>query len=184
LARLLVLLGLLLALLAPHSLHAAGTPLFARLYGDVQFTLGGMRHSELDFYPGYVSVSAGAWIRPGVGIDVFADEGVFSDSDGDFTFELTNASGIAGRFQSPARQGFYAYVVLGLVNVRLVQDESTELGDRTVIQNYQGGRISVGIGQQLPFARNLIVTGEYRNYFVDKELQLDALSLGLRLSFR
>jgi len=186
LARLVLILGALSALLATSSVQAAGgTPLYARLYGDVQFTLVGARHSTINFYPGSVSVSGGAWIRPGVGIDVFADEGAFSDRDGDYEFEVTNASGVAGRFQSPARNGFFAYVLLGLVNVRLVQEENSETPDsRTVVQNYQGGRFSVGIAQQLRFARNLIVTGEYRNYFVDKELQLDALSLGLRLSFR
>lgn len=185
-ARLLILFGVLVAVLGSTQVYAQAqaTPAYARLYADVQVSLGGARHSDLNFYPGFVSVSGGAWVRRGVGIEVFADQGTFADREGDYEFEITDASGVAGRFQSPSRRGFFAYVLLGLVNVRLEQDERINSQGRTVIQNYQGGRISVGIGQQLSFAKNLIVTGEYRNYFVDKDLQLDALSLGLRLSFR
>ena len=182
--RLLALLGLLGALIATSVAQAASTPFYARLYGDINVALSGARHSELDFYPGFVSLSGGAWIRRGVGVDVFVDEGLFSDEKDGFEFEITSASGVAARFQSPPRKGFFAYVVAGVVSLRIVQDEETDLGQRSVVQNYQGGRISVGIGQQLSFARNLIITGEYRNYFVDTELQIDALSLGVRLSFR
>lgn len=184
--RLLAVLGLLSALLATSVAQAASTPLYARLYGDINFALGGARHSDLDFYPGFVSLAGGAWIRRGFGVDVFVDEGLFSDEKNGFDFEITSASGLAARFQSPSNNGFFAYVVAGVVYLRIVQKEEERgaLGARSVVQNYQGGRISVGIGQQLSFAKNLIVTGEYRNYFVDKDLQIDALSLGVRLSFR
>lgn len=183
--RLLAVIGLLSALLATSVAQAASTPLYARLYGDINFAVSGARHSELDFYPGFVSLAGGAWIRRGVGVDVFVDEGLFSDEKDGFEFEITSASGVAARFQSPPRKGFFAYVVAGVVSLRIVQDETGPTGvQRSVVQNYQGGRISVGIGQQLSFAKNLIVTGEYRNYFVDEDLQIDALSLGVRLSFR
>ncbi len=155
-----------------------------RLYGGVNFAVGAARHSELDFFPGFASIDAGAWIRRGIGIEAFYDSGLFEGEDGNFEFEIETASGVATRFQSPARQGFFGYVVLGVVAVRIVQDEEDDRGSRTVVQNYQGGRISVGLGQQLSFARNLVVTAEYRNYFVVAELQLDSLALGLRLSFR
>ena len=155
-----------------------------RLYGDIHFAYGGVAYSEIEFNPSFASFSGGAWLFPGIGFEVYSDRNLSSSREGNFELELTSTSGMAMRFQSPPRNGFFAYVLLGLAFTRIEQSESDSRGERTVIQNYEGGRISIGFGQNIRSVHGLVLVGEYRNYFVDEDLNIDAVSFGLRFDIQ
>lgn len=188
-AGLLVRLGLALLFALPAASHAthqfAYQPtLVERFYGDIHYAYGGVAHSDLEFNPSFLSLSGGVWLRPGIGLELYADQGLNESRQGNFELEWTNTSGFAARFQSPARNGFFAYILLGMAFTHLEQSESDSRGERTVVQNYEGGRLSIGFGQRYPSIPGLVVVAEYRNYFVDEDLNLDAISLGLRFDLQ
>ena len=47
-----------------------------RFYGEVQLAAGGVQHSDVDFYPVFGSVSAGIYVVPNIGVELFADTGL------------------------------------------------------------------------------------------------------------
>lgn len=154
------------------------------VYGDLHFALGGVQHSDVDFNPGFASLSLGVWLWKGIGLEVFADKGLNAGQDGEFDLEITDANGVAARFQSPSSDGIFAYVVLGVVRTRIEQSNDSSQIQPLIVQNYRGGRLSIGIGRELQIIPGGRLTAEYRNYFVDEDLQMDALSVGLQLNFR
>jgi len=163
-----------------------GMPAMAatELYGELQLTAGGVRHSELDFYPVIGSASLGAFVYPGIGFEAFFDGGLSPGVEGEFDLELTSATGLAARFQSPPVDGLSGYIVLGYVRFSLRQEENDRLGVRTVSEDFTGVRLSIGMSQELSRWPNLAVSAEYRNYYVDEDIQVDGLSLGLRVNFQ
>jgi len=183
LVRLLLLAGCLMGAAAPVFAQQKN-PALKGVYASLNVALGGVRHSSVDFNPGFASIAAGAWLWPGIGLEVFLDKGLGAGSDGDFELEITGASGIAARFQSPPSGGIFAYMLLGVVSTRLEQLEDDTRGARRVVQNYRGGRVSIGLGRELRMIPGGRLTAEYRNYFVDDDLQIDALSMGLQVNFQ
>ncbi len=160
--------------------HAASVPALP-LYADFQYTLGGVKHSDINFNPGFGTLGVGAWIRPGIGIEGFIDQGTSSSREGNFDLQLEQASGVNLRFQSPTTDGgVFSYVLLGMVSVDVIQDESDERGQRRVRQGFEGVRISVGFGIEFRRLEALSLTGEYRYYAVDEDIQIDGISVGLR----
>ena len=90
---------LLSAGLSVGSLTYAASTSAIPFYADLQYTLGGVRHSDISFNPGYGTLAVGAWIRPGIGIEGFIDQGSSSSREGNFELELVEASGVNLRFQ-------------------------------------------------------------------------------------
>jgi len=168
---------------ASHQIPYQPT-LVERLYGDLHYAYGGVAHSDLEFNPSFLSLSGGVWLLRGIGIEVYTDRALNESRQGNFELEWTRTSGFAARFQSPDRQGFFAYVLLGMAYTHLEQFESDSRGERTVVQNYEGGRLSIGFGQKYRSIPGMVIVGEYRNYFVDESLNLDALSVGLRFDLQ
>ncbi len=154
------------------------------LYGEVQLAAGGVQHSDLDFYPLFGSVSVGAFLMPGIGVELFADSGIESDRRGGFNLEVEEAYGIAARFQSPPARGVQGYIVLGWVNFTVDQQAraTASLSGSSINEDFTGARVSVGVMQRLQRFRNLLVSFEYRHYNADEPLRLDALLLGLRVN--
>ncbi len=151
-------------------------------YGELHAGVKGVRHSELDFYPTFGSLSAGVFIVQNVGIEVFADVALSASEKGNFEIEIAHASGVAIRFQSPPQQGLRAYLTLGYVDFAVEQSEADTRGARQVTQGFSGGRVSVGITRQLASLPQLRVILEYRNYYVDQGITVDGLSFGLRVA--
>jgi len=154
------------------------------VYGELQFAFAGVQHSDVEFNPGFASLSAGAWLWKGIGLEAHFDQGLNDGRDGDFNLEISEAGGVALRFQGPASEGVFAYVVVGIVNTQIEQVESASPDRRTVVQSFRGGRISIGLGGELSAFPGVRVLGEYRNYFVDEDLEIDALTIGLQVSFQ
>lgn len=155
------------------------------VYGEIQFAGGALQHSDLNFYPTFGSVNVGLYVVPNIGVELFADRGIGSDSSGDLDMDIEGAFGIAARFQSPANSGgVQGYVVLGYVDYKLDQISrgSTIGSSGSVDENFTGVRVSVGFMQRLRNFRNLQVTAEYRHYNADDPLRVDALVLGLRVN--
>ena len=161
-------------------------PAFAEtpFYGELQLSAGGVRHSDLQFYPVFGTLSAGAWVYPGIGIEAFADTGLMTGEEDDFELELTTATGLMARFQSPPSDGLSGYILLGYVNFTLEQKESSERRSGTDKETFSGARISIGMVQRLTRLPNLLVSVEYRNYYVDEDIRVDGLSLGLRVNIQ
>jgi len=154
------------------------------VYGEVNLGAGGVRHSDLDFYPGFASLTLGAYVLPNIGIEVFADAGVRDHETDDFTLEVENAYGIATRFQSPSSRGVQGFIVLGYVNYQVEQASATDsvLAGSSVDEMFRGARVSVGLMQRLVKFPNVQLTGEYRHYNADQPIRLDALLLGVRFN--
>ena len=156
----------------------------SRLYADVQWGVNAVRHSDLDFFPLFTSGTLGFWVVNNIGIEVFGDAGLGSFEDGDFSLEVEDAGGIALRFQSQPRNGFSLYFTAGFVDFQVTQVVNDERGIGRVSEGFAGLRLGVGLAQRLPVFENVLVTGEYRNYFSEDELQVDALVLGLRINIK
>ena len=156
-----------------------------RLYGEVQLAAGGVRNSDVDFYPVFGSVSAGLYLVPNIGVEIFADTGLSSDKSNGFEMDIEQAYGIAARLQSPASGGdLQGYIVLGYVNYTLDQDSrpTAALAGSSVTEDFSGARISVGLMQRMKRFPNLLVSVEYRHYNADQPLRVDAMLLGLRVN--
>ena len=169
-------------LLAFVILLSSGTVLAdGRLYGELQFGAGGISHSDLDFVPVFGTVTAGAFIFTGIGIEVFADTGLEDGSDENFDLSIEEAYGIALRFQSPPVRRTQGFIVLGAVNYTLDQESGGVTGS-SVEEDFTGVRVSVGVMQRLVRFPYIQFTAEYRHYNADDPIRLDALVVGLRVN--
>lgn len=185
-----LLLPLVALFLIPTAATAAQRGVFqysksaeTRLYADLQVGIQAVSHSGIDFLPNFGSASVGIWVFDNLGIDIFGDTGLMADDTGVFELQIAEASGVALRFQSPpSLGGLRAYVMLGVVNFEVEQKESDLRGQRVVIENFTGGRVSIGFAKRLAAMRSLMLTAEYRNYYSDKDLQADSLGFGLRVN--
>lgn len=167
----------------PDLFSYSGTPV-SRIYADVQWGVHAVRHSDLDFFPLLTSGTLGLWIFNNIGIEVFGDAGQGSFEDGPFELEIEEAGGFAVRFQSPPRNGFSLYFTAGYVDFQVTQTVADERGVGRISEGFAGLRLGVGLAQRLPVFENVLVTGEYRNYFSEDELQVDTLALGLRVNIQ
>lgn len=154
------------------------------VYAELQLGAGGVSHSDLDFYPIFGTATLGAFVLPGIGLEVFGDTGIDSDEDGNFDMELEQAYGIAARFQSPSKSGLQGFIVLGVVNYTLDQQSgfTGAVIPAPVNEEFRGMRISVGVMQRLRRFPYLQFTAEYRHYNADERLRLDALVFGWRVN--
>lgn len=154
------------------------------LYADVQFAAAGVNHSNLDFYPGFASFSAGLFVRKGIGFEVFADSGIRSDRKNGFDFEVTEAYGFGLRLQSPPVRRIQGYMVLGAVNFSVKQEANAtaSLGGSLIQGDFTGVRVSLGLMERLERWNNVLVSLEYRHYNADEPIHVDAILLGLRVN--
>lgn len=149
-------------------------------YGEVRLGIGGVRHSDLDFFPKFGSLSGGLFIFDNIGIEAFVDVPLTASDKSAFELDVTQAAGVAVRFQSPPQRGLQAYILIGYVNFTLEQEENGVLGRRTIKQSFDGARVSIGVNQRLEVMDGLIFGVEYRNYHADSGIVVDGVSLGLR----
>ncbi len=154
------------------------------LYGEVHLAVSGVQHPNLDFFPIFGSVTVGAFVMPGIGLEVFADTNLQSDERSGFDFEVEHAFGIAARFQSPPVSGVQGFITLGWVNFSVEQRAlgTPTLAASSVSEDFTGARVSIGLMQRLQSFRNFLVTVEYRHYNADDPLRVDAVLLGLRVN--
>ena len=156
----------------------------SRVFVDFQVGAQLVGVFEEDFTPSVVSVGGGIWIFDNIGIDVFFDTGISDDNSGNFSAEIEEAAGFGLRFQTPPKRGFSGYVNVGFVDYQILLTDNDENPNRLISQGFTGGRIAIGLSQQLKYFDYLSVTGEYRNYFSDDDLQADSLVFGLRVNFQ
>ena len=154
------------------------------VYAELQFGAGGVENADLSFYPTFGSFNAGVYVLPNIGIELFADGGLTSDTTGEFELEMEQAYGIAVRLQSPSIRGTQGYIVLGAVNFTLDQQASSAgaLPASSINEDFTGARVSIGVMQRLERVPNMQVSFEYRHYNAGEPLRLDALVLGLRFN--
>lgn len=155
----------------------------SNFYGELHFGANGIRHSDLDFFPLFASITAGAFVLPNIGIEVFGDLALAEEDNAGFDVELTSALGIAARFQSPPWQGLSGYIVLGVVDYTVTQSpQNASIGSGSIEEDFLGVRVSVGVIQQLKRLPRLSVSAEWRSYAVDEPIRVDSLVIGLRIT--
>lgn len=155
-----------------------------QFYGEARLGAGGVRHSDLDFYPGFGSFSAGVFVVENIGIEGFIDVPLSVDENDIFELGISQASGVAVRLQSPPQRGLQAYVLMGYVEYQLNQEESGLFGERFIRQTFEGIRFSVGVNQHLEIMPGLIFGVEYRNFYSDSGITVDGVSAGLRFEMQ
>jgi len=172
---------LLALLLTIPSLTSAAESQF---YGELQLGVHGVQHSDLDFYPGFISASVGVYLRPHIGAELFLDRAINKGDADNFELEVNEASGVALRFDSPTSRGIQAYVLLGYVTYVINQYEYLVGSRRLAKENFAGARISVGLAASLPRYKHMQLVAEYRNYDIDAPINVDGFGLGLRVKLR
>lgn len=161
----------------------SGTPV-SRVYADVQWGVQAVRHSDLNFFPYFVTGTLGFWVFDNLGIETFGDLALQSDKNGVFELEIEEAGGIGLRFQSPPKRGFSLYLLAGYVDFQVTQVSRNVRGRHRVSEGFGGVRMGIGLAQRLRSFDSVLITGEYRNYYSEDEIQLDAVSIGLRVNVR
>lgn len=151
-------------------------------YLELQSVVQGLKHDKLDVFGPYGSVVLGTWIRPGIGVEVFADTPFSYGEDNEFEAGVSEAYGAALRLRSPSNDGLYGYVVIGYVDFSVYQEPKS--GGFEIEERFAGARLSVGVMQRLRILPAMLVTAEYRNLYSDEPIRVDGLSLGLRLDVR
>lgn len=153
-------------------------------YADLQYAAAGVNQSDLEFYPQYASVGAGMFIRPGIGLEVFADTGLSSDRKGGFDLKVQNAFGFALRLQSPPVRRVQGYIIFGAVNYSVSQTarSSSSSSASSIDGDFRGMRVSIGLLERLERWENVLLSLEYRHYNADDPMRVDALMLGLRFN--
>ncbi len=154
------------------------------LYAEFQIGAAGVRNGDLDFVPKLASVSAGFYLRKGIGLEIFADRGISTDRKDGFDLDLEGAHGIALRLESPAVRRTRGFLILGAVEYSINQQSvtTTGQGDSSIDGDFTGLRVSLGITERLERWDNVLVSVEYRHYNADEPLRVDALYLGLRIN--
>jgi len=152
------------------------------LYAQAGIGIGGVRVGELDFYPAFVTATLGAYVLPGIGLELHADAGFREGRDDGFELELPLAYGAGVRFESPPERGLAGYIVLGYVAFEAEQALRENPSATTVDEDFAGGRVSIGLVQRFERVPGLLLSAEYRKYAVEDGLDLDALVIGLRVN--
>ncbi len=153
----------------------------SQFYGELQLGVHGVQHSDLEFYPQFASGSVGVYLKPQIGLEIFYDRSLGSDSADDFDLEVNEASGVAIRLESPPLQGLRAYALLGYVTYVVHQYDRTAGGRRLDKEDFAGARVSLGLSQTLQSNERIQFVVEYRNYDIDQPVNVDGLGLGLRV---
>ncbi|MFK7861114.1 MAG: outer membrane beta-barrel protein [Granulosicoccus sp.] len=154
------------------------------VYAELQIGASGVRHSDLEFYPVFGTVSLGAYVAKNIGIEVFADSSVSSDDDEGFELDIEEAYGVALRLQSQPINNVQGFIVLGAVNYTLNQESllSSGVSGLPANEEFEGMRVSVGLMQRFERVPGLLFTAEYRHYNADEPLRVDALVFGFRVN--
>lgn len=163
------------AVLATAGEATADSP----VYAEAAVAASGVRHSDVDFYPIFGSVTLGAYVWPGIGVELFADRGIAEDEKRGFDLSLEEAEGAALRFRSPEDNGLSGYIVLGYVDFMIEQERADAGDDRALEVELSGARVSIGVSQRLRAVDSLIVSAEYRNYYTEEDVRVDGLLLSL-----
>lgn len=172
-----------LTLSCAHAASADDRYASGRLYGELGLGAGAVKVGELDFYPGFASAALGAFVWPGIGVEVFADGGLREGIDDGFQLEVSQGVGAGIRLESPPSDGLAGYVVLGYAEFRVRQDRDNDRGRTAdLVEDFGGVRVSVGLVQRFERVRSLSLAAEYRKYYVEDGLDLDALVVSLRVS--
>jgi len=154
------------------------------VYAELQIGAAGVQHSNLDFYPRLASISAGAYVKQGIAIELFADGALSADRKNGFDLEVVDAFGIALRLESPPVRRVQGFFTLGAVTYSIKQSASpTPVSSGSLIDgDFNGVRVSLGLVERLKRWDNVLVSIEYRHYNADDPLRVDALLLGLRVN--
>ena len=164
---------------SPFAAYAQGP-----IYAELQLGAAGIEHADRDFYPPLASISAGFYLRPGIGLEIFADAGLGPDEKNGVELEIDRAYGIALRLESAPIRRVQGYFTLGAVSYSINQQASATdtTANSQIDGDFNGVRISVGLVERLKHWDNVLISAEYRHYNADDPLSVDALLLGIRIN--
>lgn|GEM_PF-800271 len=156
-----------------------------RPYAEGFVAGSGISVGAFDYYPVFAGVSAGFFFHKGIGLELHLDGEILPGEDNDYELAYERGAGVALRLESPAQGGLSGYVLLGYTEFSVRQErENPPVAGDEVNGDFGGPRISIGLVQRLARSPWLSVSAEYRKYYVEGGLDVDAFVLGLRVSQR
>ncbi len=137
--------------------------------------------STQDFTTANVEVRLGAYFQQNVGIELHASTAVSDDEKLDLLVEVPYSAGAALRFQSPERDGARVLILLGYAVSELALDRSGtgEPGEDEFDGFTYGGGFEFRPGMQ----KNWFLNVKMQRYYKEKDIELDAASIGVRYQF-
>ncbi len=156
-----------------------------RPYVEGFAAVSGVNVGDLEYFPAFGGVSAGAFLRPGIGLELHAEGELRAGDDDDFEFAYENGLGASLRLQSPPQRGISGYVLLGYARFSVRQERENGAGAGAQLSETFGGpRVSIGLVQRLERWPLLSVSAEFRKYYVEDGIDIDSFVLGLRMGRR
>lgn len=169
---------LLLPLLLTAPLQLNAQPFFVGAdYLWHQLEVGNTR-----FKPTSSRVHLGFWMLRGIGLELRATQSLDSDTIDNLTFEISDSTSLAFRFQSPPDLGFRAYMLAGGTQLNL--KGSSQNAGFPGTERFQGGYGAIGLMREVG-VNNLSLALEFERHFVDEDQNLEPAgwSLGLHYEF-
>lgn len=169
----------LVLLLALSGLSMTSTAL--EFYGGLDANYISNEVGPAEFHPLAAGGRIGAYLEPGVGLELHAMTGVNDDKDIDIDSELSYTVGMAARFESPESEGGKIYFLLGyaLSELDVSRSGTGKPGTVSFDDFSYGGGLEFRLGK----TRKLYMNLQMVRFYSDNGIDLDAVSLGLRAGF-
>lgn len=138
--------------------------------------------SNTRFKPTSSRVHLGFWMLQGIGLELRATQSLDRDTRHSLSFEISDSTSLALRFQSPRELLYSAYLLVGGTQLNLKgSSQNTQFPGK---ERFQGGYAAIGLMRQLG-QTDLALTLDYDRHFIDEDQQLEPAgwSLGLHYEF-
>lgn len=133
--------------------------------------------AEAEFDNTLLSAQAGAWLLPGIGLEVEFAQALEDDTAGSVSVEHSQSLRYGLRLASPpTREGAVLYVLLSGAQATI--DMQTNGNGFPGETDFAGYHAAVGFGSQL--SKHWLVDLSYHNYQVDESLDIHGLRLSVQ----
>lgn len=140
--------------------------------------------AESDFRPWQANVSVGGYFLKNVGVDLSLAAPLNSDDDDGFDVQVEDFASLSFRFDSPPKNGWSAFILLGVSTFAIDQEGAGPSGvSTTVNETFQSGTAALGFKRRLADSRYSLV-GTYRVHFIDEPIDLDSVTFGFRAAWK
>ncbi len=134
----------------------------------------GESENSVELRPVLGSVSAGYWVRPGIGIELEAGVGLADDSVGSLDLDFESQLGINLRLESMPVSRFAAFALFGYVR----SSYDVSVGGSSSSITLPGGRLSLGMTYLInPFLR---IEAGLTHHDYDGDTRVNSFRFGLR----
>ena len=172
--------SLLAALLMSQCMPSYALDFYAGMDANYIFSEIEEGDASAEFKPAALSGRLGAYIEPGVGIELYGMAGTKVE-DLNIDLSLNYMLGLAARFETPESEGGKIYFLLGYGITELDMDRSGSgtPGSATFHDFSYGGGVEFRLGG----SEKLFINLQAIRYYAQDNIQIDGASLGLRFRF-